>query len=62
MLSKDLKEMEANHLVKRTVIPESPVIVEYTATDYCRSFGDIIPEMIKWGKSHRQRIIKNPGQ
>ena len=28
----------------------------YTATDYCYSFGDIILEMIKWGKSHRAKI------
>ena len=56
MLSRDLKDMEANQLVRRTVIPDTPVLVEYTVTDYCRSFGDIILEMIKWGKQHRQRI------
>ncbi|SEV97587.1 winged helix-turn-helix transcriptional regulator [Chitinophaga arvensicola] len=62
MLSKDLKEMEANQLVKRTVLPTSPVTVEYTATDYCRSFGDIILEMIKWGKQHRERVIRTPAK
>jgi DNA-binding HxlR family transcriptional regulator len=62
MLSKDLKEMEANQLVKRTVLPTSPVTVEYTATDYCRSFGDIILEMIKWGKQHRERVIRTPAE
>lgn len=56
MLSKELKDMEANQLIMRTVKPTSPVMVEYTATDYCRSFGDIILEMIDWGKSHRERI------
>ncbi|MCR8557318.1 helix-turn-helix transcriptional regulator [Mucilaginibacter sp. BJC16-A38] len=59
MLSLDLKEMEANQLIKRTVTPTTPVSVEYTATDYCRSFGDIILEMIKWGKTHRERIKKS---
>ncbi|MFB6457430.1 winged helix-turn-helix transcriptional regulator [Chitinophaga sp. Hz27] len=58
MLSRELKEMEANQLIKRTVTPDYPVVVEYTATDYCRSFGDIILEMIKWGKHHRAKIIK----
>jgi DNA-binding HxlR family transcriptional regulator len=58
MLSRELKDMEANQLVKRTVIPDSPVLVEYTVTDYCRSFGDIILEMIKWGKQHREKIRK----
>lgn len=60
MLSRELKEMEANQLIKRTVIPSSPVMVEYTATGYCRSFGDIILEMIKWGKAHRKKIIRKP--
>ncbi|WP_020596381.1 winged helix-turn-helix transcriptional regulator [Spirosoma panaciterrae] len=56
MLSRELKEMEANQLIQRTVIPSTPVVVEYTSTDYCHSFGDIILEMIKWGKQHRERI------
>jgi DNA-binding HxlR family transcriptional regulator len=60
MLSRELKEMEANQLIKRTVIPSSPVVVEYTSTSYCRSFGDIILEMIKWGKAHRKKIIRKP--
>ncbi|GAA4202805.1 helix-turn-helix domain-containing protein [Pedobacter jeongneungensis] len=56
MLSKELKEMTANQLIKRTVIDDTPVTIEYTSTDYCRSFGDIILEMIKWGKQHRQKL------
>jgi len=56
MLSRELKEMEANYLLKRTVVPDTPVVVEYTVTDYCRTFGDIILEMIKWGKQHREKI------
>ena len=48
--------MEANQLIRRTVTATTPVTVEYTATDYCYSIGDIILEMIKWGKSHRARI------
>lgn len=56
MLSRELKEMEANQLVKRTVTAETPVLVEYTVTDYCQSFGNIILEMIKWGKEHREKI------
>jgi DNA-binding HxlR family transcriptional regulator len=56
MLSRELKEMETNKLLKRTVTPDTPVLVEYTVTDYCHSFGDIILEMIKWGKQHREKI------
>src|SRR3569832_1010552 len=56
MLSRELKEMEANKIIKRTVIPTTPVTVEYSGTDYCLSFKDIILEMIKWGKDHREKI------
>lgn len=56
MLSRELKEMEANKLLIRTVIPNTPVLIEYTVTDYCHSFGNIILEMIKWGKQHREKI------
>ncbi len=57
MLSRELKEMELNQLVKRTVTPDTPVLVEYTVTAYCKSFGDIILEMIKWGNQHRKKIM-----
>lgn len=56
MLSRELKDMEANQLIKRTVIDTTPVTVAYTPTEYCQSFGDIILEMIKWGKDHRERL------
>lgn len=56
MLSRELKEMELNGLIRRTVIPTIPVGVEYTSTEYCQSFGSIILEMIKWGKQHRERM------
>ncbi len=48
--------MESNDLLKRTVTSDIPVLVEYTVTDYCQSFGNIILEMIKWGKAHREKI------
>ena len=56
MLSRELKEMEANKLLKRTVTPDTPVLIEYTVTEYCKSFGEIILEMIKWGRQHREKI------
>jgi len=56
MLSRELKDMEANKLIKRTVTPSTPVLVEYSEADYCLSFGAIILEMIRWGKQHREKI------
>ncbi|MDJ1479845.1 helix-turn-helix domain-containing protein [Cytophagaceae bacterium YF14B1] len=59
MLSRELREMEANLIIKRTVTDTIPVVVEYSPTEYCYTFGDIILEMIKWGKEHRERIKKD---
>jgi DNA-binding HxlR family transcriptional regulator len=61
MLSKELKEMEMNKLVKRTVYDEVPVLVEYEPTEHCRSFGKIIMEMINWGREHRRVVTKLKG-
>lgn len=59
MLSRELKDMEANQLIKRTVTPATPVRVEYSETDYCLSFGAIILEMISWGQQHRERLMQS---
>jgi DNA-binding HxlR family transcriptional regulator len=58
MLSRELKEMELNKLISRTVHPGPPVLVEYESTDYCRTFGPLILTMIKWGIEHREKIKK----
>lgn len=58
MLSKELKDMELNNLVKRTEDRDAKIVILYESTDYCRSFGPIITEMINWGKSHREYIRK----
>ncbi len=56
MLSKELKEMEMNKLVSRTVHDQTPVLIEYELTDYCRTLWPLLTEMIKWGKNHRTVI------
>ncbi len=56
MLSKELKDMELNNLVKRTEDRDAKVPILYESTSYCQSFGPIILEMIKWGISHRNHI------
>ena len=57
MLSRELKDMELNKLVTRTVYDEIPVLIEYEPTPYCRTFGKIIQAMIDWGRAHRKFIV-----
>jgi DNA-binding HxlR family transcriptional regulator len=57
VLSKELKEMEANKLVKRIVHDDYPIWVEYTYTEYSKALAPLIEEMRKWGAAHRQEIF-----
>jgi len=56
MLSKELKEMELNKLVSRTVNDDVPVLIEYELTEYAKTLWPILTEMINWGKRHRNKI------
>ncbi|MDB5019209.1 MAG: transcriptional regulator, HxlR family [Pedobacter sp.] len=56
MLSRELKEMEMNKLITRTVYPETPVRIEYEVTEYCKTLVPLIQSMIDWGMLHRQKI------
>ena len=57
MLSKELKDLETNELVKRTVLDTKPVMVQYELTNYGKSLEKVIAELICWGENHRKRII-----
>lgn len=59
MLSKELRDLEMNELVKRTVYNTKPVTVEYELTPYGQTLENIIHEMVKWGIEHRKRIVGN---
>lgn len=56
MLSRELKEMELNGLIRRIADPDFPKKVEYESTEYCQSFGGIILAMIAWGRQHREKM------
>jgi DNA-binding HxlR family transcriptional regulator len=57
MLSKELKELEMNQLVKRTVYDTIPVSVEYELTTYGASLKEVIMVLANWGTKHRSRIL-----
>ena len=56
MLSKELKELEMNHLVKRTVKDTRPVTVIYSITEYGKTCQSVIYELHRWGEQHRNKI------
>ncbi len=58
MLSKELQDLEANQLVKRTVMNTKPITVEYEITEYGKSLDHIMLAMVNWGTKHRQKIMQ----
>lgn len=58
MLSKELKELEANELIERTVYATTPVTVEYTMTPYGQTLKKVIEELFAWGTAHRKRVMR----
>lgn len=58
ILSKELKEMEMNGLVKREVCDTRPITVEYSLTKYSKTLKDVLDAMHDWGVKHRKKIMK----
>jgi DNA-binding HxlR family transcriptional regulator len=57
MLSKELKDLEVNGIVKRTVHSTIPVTVEYELTKSGDSFKDVLDIMVQWGLQHRKNVM-----
>jgi len=57
MLSKELKDLEVNGIVKRTVYDSTPVMVEYELTLSGKSLHQVIDPMIEWGVQHRKNVL-----
>ena len=57
MLSKELKELEINQLVKRTVLDTQPITVQYELTEHGNTLQTIITNLTDWGILHRKKIV-----
>jgi DNA-binding HxlR family transcriptional regulator len=57
MLSKELRDLEAHELVKRTVYDSIPVVVEYTLTEHGKSLRQLIDVLRVWGIKHRNQVM-----
>ncbi len=54
MLSKELQDLEINHLINRTVLNTKPVTVEYSISEYGKTLRPIIDEIANWGERRKQ--------
>jgi len=56
VLSAELKSLEANKLITRTVYSTSPIIVEYKITEYALTVKEVVNTMGDWGANHRKKL------
>ncbi len=55
MITLQLRELEADGVLSRHVFAEVPPRVEYEVTDFGRSLGPILEQMMEWGAAFKQR-------
>ncbi|MFL9845900.1 winged helix-turn-helix transcriptional regulator [Flavobacterium rhizosphaerae] len=57
VLSKELKDLETNQLVKRTVHDTFPPTVVYAWTAHSYTLSNVMGALENWGKLHRSTIL-----
>ncbi|WP_343691240.1 helix-turn-helix domain-containing protein [Chitinophaga sp.] len=58
MLSKELRDLEANGIVTRQVYNTVPVTIEYLLTSSGQSFKTVMDVMLEWGLEHRKNVLE----
>lgn len=57
MLSKELKDLELNRLVRREKISPYSNVVKYSLTEYGMSLHSVLSVMWSWGVDYRMKIM-----
>lgn len=57
MLSQELKALETNKLISRTLYDSMPVTVEYALTPLGHSMKNLLDEILNWGIHFRKKVI-----
>lgn len=57
MLSQELKALETNKIVKRTLYDTMPVTTEYSLTPLGLSLKSLLTEILNWGIHFRKEVV-----
>lgn len=57
VLAKELKELEMNKLIRRSIVEDYPVRIEYTVTEHAKTLQLVIEALRDWGLKHRKEIL-----
>ena len=59
MLTQQLRQLEHDGIIQRTVYPEVPPRVEYDLTELGQSLKPILEAMNVWGMEHLKQSVQN---
>lgn len=59
MLTQQLRELEHDGMISRTVYPQVPPKVEYSLSDYGKTFIPVMESMARWGLFHMERTVQD---
>ncbi|SDH20418.1 winged helix-turn-helix transcriptional regulator [Mucilaginibacter gossypii] len=57
MLSQELKSLETNKIITRTLYDSMPVTVEYSLTPLGHSMKKLLDELLNWGVTFRKEVV-----
>jgi len=55
MLALQLNELEQDGIIKKNIYQTSPLVTDYTLTEFGETLGPVIESMEQWGKSYNQK-------
>lgn len=58
MLTRQLRELEADQIIERKVYPEVPPKVEYSLTEFGRTLEPVLRTLQGWGMSYLEQITQ----
>lgn len=56
MLSKELQDLELNHLITREVMNTKPITVMYELTDFGKTLEPVIDSISTWGIDYKENL------
>ena len=56
VLANELKDLELNFLIKRSVHSTTPVSIVYEATEYSYTLKNVLIELSYWGENHSNKV------
>ena len=57
MLSQELKALEVNQIITRTLYDSMPVTVEYSLTPLGMTMNNLLEEILNWGMHFRKEVL-----